>query len=175
MLVCLQVRGLRLPISWWPSRLKSGGNMQKLTITSFKRFLNFYKNIWKLCFSLIFLIGMFHSGTVPAQDEESAISSEIEQACSSEDLHSSVRQNLVNCSAFFIQKGVDVNGKDQRGNAPLHYATWYGYKEVAALLIEKGADINIKDQEGIAPLHTAAWYGHKEVVALLIEKGADSI
>ena len=67
----------------------------------------------------------------------------------------------------------DVNGKDQNGKTPLHYAAWKGHKEIAELLIANGADVNAKDDRGRTPLHFAAFRGHKEVAALLIAKGAD--
>ncbi len=77
-----------------------------------------------------------------------------------------------------LDKGVDVNAKDeqgenefgQRGWTPLHNAAT---KEIAELLIAEGADVNAKGYLDGTPLHPAAWYGHKEVVELLIANGAD--
>ena len=77
-----------------------------------------------------------------------------------------------------LDKGVDVNAKDEQGEnefgqrrqTPLHYAAT---KEIAELLIAEGADVNAKGYLDGTPLHPAAWYGHKEVVELLIANGAD--
>ena len=72
-----------------------------------------------------------------------------------------------------IEKGADVNAKDNGGATPLHYAAMEGHTDVVELLISKGADVNAKDKWGDTPLHDAAYDGHKEVAELLVSKGAD--
>ncbi|MDE2643043.1 MAG: ankyrin repeat domain-containing protein [Verrucomicrobiota bacterium] len=73
-----------------------------------------------------------------------------------------------------LDKGVDVNAKDDVGKTPLTYAARFGHKEVAELLLAKGADASAKtDDNGTTPLHHAALNGHKETAAMLIAKGAD--
>jgi ankyrin repeat protein len=69
-----------------------------------------------------------------------------------------------------LDKGVDVNAKDEFGRTPLHYAAT---KEIAELLIAKGADVNAKDMPGFTPLHRAARFSRYEIAKLLISKGAD--
>ncbi len=44
-----------------------------------------------------------------------------------------------------LDKGVDVNVKDEDGYTPLH---WAATKEIAELLIAEGADVNAKDEDG---------------------------
>ena len=73
-----------------------------------------------------------------------------------------------------LDKGADLNAKDESGYTPLYGAVEKGHKEVVELLIAAGADVNVKDGEwGETPLHLAADKGHKEVAELLITAGAD--
>jgi ankyrin repeat protein len=55
-----------------------------------------------------------------------------------------------------LNKGVDVNAKNDDGQTPLHNAAIQGHKEIAELLIAKGADVNAKnDINGGTPLDWA--------------------
>lgn len=54
-----------------------------------------------------------------------------------------------------IKGGVDVNGRDEVGDTPLHKAAWHGRNDVAKLLIARGVDVNAKGQYGSTPLHEA--------------------
>jgi len=62
----------------------------------------------------------------------------------------------------FIEKGTDVNAKDDEGKTPLHVllrdrgldeSTDEWTKRIAKYLIEKGADVKVKDNRGLMPLH----------------------
>ena len=75
----------------------------------------------------------------------------------------------VNGSASLLKKW----GRPDSGNTPLHYAAFYGHKDVLELLLAKGADVNAKEDDDKTPLHFAAIKGRKEAVKLLLAKGAD--
>jgi len=81
-----------------------------------------------------------------------------------------------NCSVsmvrLLIEKGADINAKNNDEETPLHRAVWQSNLDVIRLLIEKGATVNAKGNGGRIPLHEAAFKGNPEVVRLLIEKGA---
>ena len=71
--------------------------------------------------------------------------------------------------AMLIEKGADVNPKDNDGKTPLYYADRYQHKAIAALLQEKGAAIEGKEKlsdrpwlsEPLAAGHAVVWYlGH---------------
>ncbi len=74
---------------------------------------------------------------------------------------------------YLIERGADVNAKEQYGNTPLHWASIENRIELAKLLIERGADVNAKRNDEETPLHTASWKNRIETAKLLIEKGAD--
>ena len=51
-------------------------------------------------------------------------------------------------AAFLIDRGADVNAKNQDGATALHSAAFFGRAEIAELLIQKGADVNAKNRKG---------------------------
>jgi ankyrin repeat protein len=72
-----------------------------------------------------------------------------------------------------IERGADVNAKEEYGNTSLHWASLMDCIEIVKLLIEKGADVNAEDIDGWTPLHMAADLNQMETAKLLIELGAD--
>ena len=75
---------------------------------------------------------------------------------------------------LLIDKGANVNARDDTATTPLHNAAIGGHNEIVELLIAKGADVNSKGLGGVnTPLHNAIMKRHKEIVELLIANGAD--
>jgi len=72
-----------------------------------------------------------------------------------------------------LDKGADVNKKDNDGMTPLLIAVTLGHKEIVELLIAKGADVNVADPFSMTPLHFAAVFGQKEITELLLAECAD--
>ena len=70
---------------------------------------------------------------------------------------------------LLINKGADVNAKDEYDDTPLHLSI---NRNIYELLIAKGADVNAKNCSGCTPLHSII-YEDKDSVALLISNGAD--
>lgn len=92
-----------------------------------------------------------------------------------------------------IEKGVDVNVKDDLGRTPLHFAAYKGristtpvadrqpgtpdpgnYKtaEMVEALLEAGADVHVQDKDGSTPLLEAVPNGNLEIVEMLLKAGA---
>lgn len=71
--------------------------------------------------------------------------------CSDFQLHYSVRENNIPLSVKLIKKGYDVNGRDNVGRTPLHYAYHYKYKELVDILLDNGASLFVKDVLGNVP------------------------
>ena len=89
-----------------------------------------------------------------------------------EDLHDAARAGDIAAVRRLLERGANVNARDEYRRTPLHHAAFSGNTEVAALLIQKGANVNARDEYQETPLHHAAYWGKTEVAALLIQKGA---
>ena len=70
-----------------------------------------------------------------------------------------------------LDKGVDVDTKDDNGSTPLHEAARNGHKEIAELLIANGADMNANSDNGETPLDLAILVGRDEIADLLRKHG----
>jgi ankyrin repeat protein len=87
-------------------------------------------------------------------------------------LHSSARYGAFKAASFLLDRGADLNVKDEGGNAPLHLASIFRHHEIVDLLIQHKADVNILNVQGQAPLHLASLYGNPESIKLLLAGGA---
>ena len=73
----------------------------------------------------------------------------------------------------FLDKGANIEIKNDAGATPLIFASAKGQQVVVALLLDRGANVNAKTTSGITPLMAAAAGGYPEIVKLLLAKGAD--
>ena len=74
---------------------------------------------------------------------------------------------------LLLDRGAEVNAKDNNLWTPLHEAISNKDTETAAFLLDRGADVNAADKNGRTPLHDAAADGEREISALLLERGAN--
>lgn len=72
-----------------------------------------------------------------------------------------------------LEKGADVNAKNNDGTTALIQASEYGYSDIVKMLLAKGADVNAIDEFGRMALFVASMQGHYDIVKALLEKGAD--
>jgi ankyrin repeat protein len=72
-----------------------------------------------------------------------------------------------------LERGANVNAKDEYNNSSLNLAALWGYAEVVKRLLEAGADIeNRGSGGGLTPLANAASRGHSAVAQILLDHGA---
>ncbi|RDW66050.1 hypothetical protein BP6252_09685 [Coleophoma cylindrospora] len=74
---------------------------------------------------------------------------------------------------LLLEKGAEVDSKDNSGQTPMSWAAIKGYEAVVKLLLEKGAEVDSKDNNSQTSMSWAAINGNQAVVKLLLEKGAE--
>jgi len=98
-------------------------------------------------------------------NEESESESELKRT----PLHYAKREAV---ASVLIEKGLDLNAKDQHSRTPLHFMVLYGAEKSAELLLRNKADVNAKDMYGRTALHYA-YVANRKMADLLIAHGAD--
>lgn len=75
-----------------------------------------------------------------------------------------------------LNRGADINERDEQGNTALYHAANRGYTELARLLAERGANIDTRNKAGDTPIMGAV-LGYSSsrdaVIRLLASKGAN--
>ena len=74
---------------------------------------------------------------------------------------------------FLLDRGADVNTKNNDGIRVLMLASLYGQSEAVKLVLDRGANINAKNNYEETALILASDNGYLEIVQLLLDKGAD--
>jgi ankyrin repeat protein len=72
-----------------------------------------------------------------------------------------------------LDRGADLEAKDNDGNTPLHFASMRNDLELAKLLLDKGADLEANNECRRTPLHVATCWNRIEITKFLLERGAD--
>lgn len=77
------------------------------------------------------------------------------------------------CLEALIKAGADIEGTNNGGFTPLHYACATGKTDCAALLLQNGANVDVQGfTNRQTSLHCAAQRGDEECVTLLLDNGA---
>jgi ankyrin repeat protein len=64
--------------------------------------------------------------------------------------------DTVEAIQMLLDKGVDINAQDTRGQTALHGAAFWGKDQVVEFLVKKGAKIDLKDKKGFTAIDSAA-------------------
>ncbi|XP_031636939.1 26S proteasome non-ATPase regulatory subunit 10-like [Contarinia nasturtii] len=91
-----------------------------------------------------------------------------------ETLHGAAENGHTNTLKFLIEKGANVDAKNENKETPLHKAAWNGQTDAVKILLESGANVNAEDWLNKTPLHKAASNGQLDIIKILIEKGANT-
>ncbi|AZL15168.1 ankyrin repeat domain-containing protein [Rickettsiales endosymbiont of Stachyamoeba lipophora] len=89
-------------------------------------------------------------------------------------LHRAVRMNSLRVVQFLIDRGANIEARNNCQSAPLHAAVEDAGTEMVKLLLDKGANIEAKDHFDCTPLHKAVERGIRalDVIKLLLNSGA---
>jgi chromosome segregation ATPase len=74
---------------------------------------------------------------------------------------------------FLLEWKAKISARDERGEAPLHFACYFGHEEVVDLLCASGAYIDVQSDSLVTPLHAATINRQLKCIALLVARGAD--
>jgi len=88
------------------------------------------------------------------------------------DLVRAARDGLDKQVISLLQKGIDINVRNVRGNTPLVVAADAGRDRIVDILLGAGADVNLPDSNGWTPLMCAIITGRDEIALVLLQKGA---
>ncbi|KAK6342481.1 hypothetical protein TWF718_007884 [Orbilia javanica] len=74
---------------------------------------------------------------------------------------------------MLLQKGADIERKDDQGRTALYWAVANNRESTVKVLLENGANAEIRSKSGALPITFAAMNGHPAITKLLIDKGVD--
>ena len=90
-------------------------------------------------------------------------------------LHHAAIKGHAAITEVLIQRGFDVNSRDEARHTALFSAARNGHVKLVRILVASGAKVNIRDDVGGRPLHYALKEGHLKIAeVLLFEGGANA-
>jgi len=88
-------------------------------------------------------------------------------------LHFCAWQGKVGVLKVCLDKGLQVDRRDDSNRSALHMAAWSGNPEAAQLLLDRNASIDLLNNDGATPAMEAARIGNPGTLDLLLASGAD--
>jgi ankyrin repeat protein len=88
-------------------------------------------------------------------------------------LMSAIDSGSIETTALLLDRGADVNRRDNAGHTSLWYAAKSDNADLITLLLRHGADVNVRDQDGRTPLVNAVGNCAVRSVRALLRAGAD--
>lgn len=112
----------------------------------------------------LFIISCNRNGSTPASPDK-PLAGEVNLSADEVALLAAAVKGDVATVKGLLDKGVNVNAKDNLGRTALTEAAYFGHTEVAKLLIDRGADVFAKKKDGETPLTMAG--PHKEIAEMI--------
>lgn len=88
-------------------------------------------------------------------------------------LFDAIRKHRIDIAWSVLEKGANVNSRNQAGTTPLLLAVAHNNPAMVRLFLEKNADLRARNPLGETPLLKASFWGYLEVARALIKTGAD--
>ncbi|KAL9010821.1 MAG: hypothetical protein Q9180_009256, partial [Flavoplaca navasiana] len=85
----------------------------------------------------------------------------------------STKPNRLDVLKVLIDRGINVNARDELCRTALHVAIFNGDEDLALTLLQYGAEINHKTSAGKTALHMAIFQYHTEVALALLQRDAE--
>ena len=117
-------------------------------------------------------VGLSFTGKAPDLGAFEYVPQKAKRQSSVKWLHQAVRDHDVQKMRALFPQGTDINEKDWLGYAPLHWACYFGYSDVAELLLYSGANPNLISDTGRTPLEIAKAMVYDKIAELLRKHGA---
>ena len=89
-------------------------------------------------------------------------------------LHWASRAGSLDCLQWLLDRGAEVDGRNDAHRTSIQLAAECGRTEVVKRLAAAGADLDAQDRKGRTPLHRATYEGHAETAEALLAEGADT-
>ncbi|MDM1369840.1 ankyrin repeat domain-containing protein [Myroides marinus] len=88
-------------------------------------------------------------------------------------LFDAIKKNDLTAVKQLVERGVNLEIQNVKGETPLMYAVYLKYNSIAKALIEAGANVNAQDKILNSPFLYAGAEGNLEIVQLALKHGAD--
>lgn len=88
-------------------------------------------------------------------------------------LYTAAYKGTVQVLRLFLDRGADIESRNQHGLTLLYIAAQQGHTQVVSLLLDRGADIESRDEHDRTALYIAAYKGHTQAVSLLLDRVVD--
>ncbi|HEY7910710.1 MAG TPA: ankyrin repeat domain-containing protein [Blastocatellia bacterium] len=120
---------------------------------------------------MAYVVGRIHTETVRASLESADLATDAPGSLGAL-LRAAMTGNTTAVSAL-IERGLNVNARDDHGRTPLLEAVFGGHSDTIEYLLSRGADPDLKDRDGWTALMEAASKSHVDAVRMLLGSGAD--